>query len=704
MLTQVLLLREVQVTFQNVELLYLLVPGLWLVWSATGAWLGRLKQNPAPHDLARLLVMISAGLPLNIVLFRSVQPGLNLVPGSYLPLSLQFISLLILTAPLAVLQGCLFVWSVRWYVDLGKPFSQAYVFECGGSILGGACSVFVVTVGFSTWQTTWAAAFLTALSAVQFSRQKSRMLTRHGGLILFTVVFFVFANRTDLVMERWTHPGAVSMQDTAYSRLTVTRQQDQVTLFSNNQVLAESNQIASEELVHCALLQKPDASRILVILGSIQNIPVELQYYNPDLIEVIEINPAAVTIANTLINRDLPKRSSQVKVIFSDPRQYLDQSGEYDLILVGGDCPGSLFSNRLYTVEFFQLCQPHLTDNGLLSFQLSSPANLRTDLTEWRDGAILQAARETFADVFVLSGERTNVLASKVPLTRDENLISRRFAEIQADTRLMSRPYVEYLYRNDRTSALNQHDRFLNIPRNSDRHPVSYSMSLVMWISQFIPESIPELHRISRNWRNLGPWMIGVILLVPIAITVLSRRISLGQHAHLRIFLVGFVGMLFECLLLAHYQTEYGILYKNIGLLLTAYMIGMVLGAVSIGHHFSSAVDCASPPIRIGRWLSATFLFTVGIHISALQLGLIFPSALLMLEMLVTGMFVAGIFTLTVQAVTIDSRQIGPLYAVDLLGGALGSLMASIFIIPFMGLMICGLVVTGLTLAVLVTR
>jgi len=55
--------------------------------------------------------------------------------------------------------------------------------------------------------------------------------------------------------------------------------------------------------------------------------------------------------------------------------------------------------------------------------------------------------------------------------------------------------------------------------------------------------------------------------------------------------------------------------------------------------------------------------------------------------LLVDGFFVSGIFAFaSLNKVSNQLEQVKPLYSADLIGGSLGSITASLFLIPIMGL------------------
>src|SRR5512136_231904 len=83
-LGQAVLLRELNVAFYGIELIYLFALGIWLFWTAIGALLGRRIHVPSHAHLTFLFILFGATLPLDIVFIRSSRLLLGGIPGAYL--------------------------------------------------------------------------------------------------------------------------------------------------------------------------------------------------------------------------------------------------------------------------------------------------------------------------------------------------------------------------------------------------------------------------------------------------------------------------------------------------------------------------------------------------------------------------------------------------------------------------------------------
>jgi hypothetical protein len=140
-----------------------------------------------------------------------------------------------------------------------------------------------------------------------------------------------------------------------------------------------------------------------------------------------------------------------------------------------------------------------------------------------------------------------------------------------------------------------------------------------------------------------------------------------------------------ETLLLLYYQVKQGVLFQNIGVLLMVFMAGMTLGAFWVARRGRGRRRFAYVPSA--RALFAGFaglngLFGAMVYYDIVA-GIFAVSALLF----AAGFLVSAVLAREGFFVDSDQRKVvSPLYAADLAGGCAGSLLASLFFIPFLGM------------------
>jgi spermidine synthase len=150
--------------------------------------------------------------------------------------------------------------------------------------------------------------------------------------------------------------------------------------------------------------------------------------------------------------------------------------------------------------------------------------------------------------------------------------------------------------------------------------------------------------------------------------------------------LAGLMGMITEIALILGYQTSSGILYQDLGLLLTLFMAGLTLGALAI----DLAASAGAGGRALGRGAGAVMLVAFGllnwVVSRVLTRGSLQGLALTGILLLLTGFLVAAVFAFVSLHRRPDQRLVlSRLYAADLLGGCLGSVGATLLLIPAVG-------------------
>ena len=158
--------------------------------------------------------------------------------------------------------------------------------------------------------------------------------------------------------------------------------------------------------------------------------------------------------------------------------------------------------------------------------------------------------------------------------------------------------------------------------------------------------------------------------------------------------------MIIETTLILHYQARSGVLFQDIGLLLTSFMAGLAAGSFAVDRWSRGetrdvsgrlAAGSRKPPrpltCRHGVAILATFaIFNVAVAL-AVHRGVAAGLAGTALLLAWSGALVAAVFAyVSLRGVGDQSRIIAPLYAADLVGGSIGAVLGSLLLIPLAGL------------------
>lgn len=682
MVGQLVLLRELSVAFFGIELVYLLGLGTWLLGSAAGAALAAQGRGWSRLGLAVWFALFGLVLLGELAFLRDARQILGAVPGAYLSPGGGLVALVAGTLPLAIIGGVLFGRAVHGAVASGRTFAWAYAVESAGALVGGvaatgalAGSANAVAIALGVALAVLAMAYATCPTDSRLSRLAI------GACCLLVAAAWPFASAFDQRLTRWSHPALLTSRDSPYARHTVTRDLGQVTFFVNDALASESQGVDAETFVDPVLLAHARPERVAVLGVGSGDLVREVLRHHPDSIDVVELDPVALMLAQRFlpVERTAALADARVRLVVDDPRRFLERAPVYDAILIGVGDPDSGQANRFYTREFFSACARHLTERGVLGLRLRSAENLWTPQLAWHLASIDHALRAAFSDVLFLPGTSNVVLASRAALPRAATVFSERFRARALSASLVSPAYLTYLLTNDRVAEMEQRLAATPAPANSDAQPVCYAQAAGLWLARLFPSLGFVDGGLVAGRGALFCLAIGAPLLVALAAVFARRRRGLRRLVLAGV--AGLSGMAVECVVLLHFQAKQGALFRDLGVLLTAFMAGLACGALVAGR-WRSADDKRAVGLGIFVTMAAVLLAVAGVVQSGALPGVVGDSALL----LAAGATVGAALAWASQGSEHPGRTGASLYAADLVGGALGAVLTSLFLVPALGL------------------
>jgi spermidine synthase len=234
-------------------------------------------------------------------------------------------------------------------------------------------------------------------------------------------------------------------------------------------------------------------------------------------------------------------------------------------------------------------------------------------------------------------------------------------------------------------------------PVNSDFRPLGVYYSLAYWNALFSPY-------LTGIFKWFEGFQITWSLILVAAFTLLSGAVLIkwppcsGYTLPFAILTSGFAVMIFDLAIIFTFQTVYGYLYYQIGLLVTAFMAGIALTSHIMNRLLgrlrnASRLFLISESGIIALSLLLPFLFSVPAH----DLGKT-PVYLLLYGTFFIMAFLAGAsigfqFPLATKIYlglspdwTTLGKTAGLLYGADLLGGFFGGLLGGVLLLPILGL------------------
>jgi len=730
--TQSLLIRELLVAFYGNELSIGLVLGNWLILEALGSGLpGRLadRWGHKTSSFATLQVLFALFLPLCLVAALSVRMIVGAIPGEGVGLVPVFYSSLLILIPLALVDGAMFTFGCQAYAHLAGHQAPAigwvYVLEAVGAIAGGIIFTYIFIPFLQSMQIVlllsglnlFSAALLLARSNSPPQKRRTLAPSLTGVLVLLIASFGLLISPLASEIQHWATRRSwgghnlIYSENSVYGNVAVVQQESQYTFYADGIPIltAPVPDVASvEEMVHLPLLFVPQPRRALVLSGGVGGVLRELAKYPLTQIDYAELDPLLIKAVQrfptplTLSELGDPR----VRVEYVDGRLLVrrktwqsahDPQTGYDLLIVNLPYPSTLQLNRFYTVEFFQMARELLAEEGIMVVGCPGTLTYMSDELRSLNSMIYHTLQQAFPYVRPIPGDVTLWLASSsdtLSTAQMETLIERWQAR-GLETRMMTASHIRLKFDPRRLDWFQTSlDSKGKIAVNRDLHPTGLFYGLFYWNALFSPDLARVFALADRlNLLTLSLPIIGCALLFLIATRLIPRARKV--IVPMVITTTGFTGMTADLLMVFAFQTLYGYVYHWIGLLITAFMAGLSLG----GLFMTRRLDTLARKSTLFRLEMALVLYGVflPIALSILTWRINDPVVFTLIQggflglNALAGLLVGAQFPIANRMWLKDRENqpaaAGVLYACDLAGAFVSSIVAAVILIPVLGIL-----------------
>jgi spermidine synthase len=671
---QVLFIRELTTVFQGNELMMSWTLGSWMLLTGVGAFWGRSAKYPEKVEgILDKALPVLALLPVVLVPLLEVlkitifPPGIMVNPAYFLLILIVFLS------PVCLLSGFIYSILVNAYESEENGFSKVYALEAAGSMGGGLVVSFVLIQWLSVIQS-----LLVLLLLVTFLFAILRNKARFYALLViyFAVVILSGIMELDNKLKSFlfVNQKILESKETRFGNVTITENSGQYNFYGNGSLLYTSdNTITREEYIHYALMQHPNPKEVLLVSGGISGMVAEILKYNSVVnVDYMELNPRLIGLATKYIPLPSDKR---VHLLYGDGRLAIQRTDKkYDAVIIAVPDPSSLQINRYYTNDFISIMKQKLNPGAVILYGVSSSGNYLSAEKIGIETAVFQTLRKNFLNTEIIPGERDYFIASDSSLRVDIASLS---ASKGIGTEYVNPNYMDDFSILQRGNLIRENlkENIINL----DEKPLPVYYHTLQFISEFTSES----------------W---ILILLPVIILLLPlffmRSVAFGMY------ISGFTSASFEILIIFTFQTFFGYVYSVIGLIIAIFMGGLAVGS-SLGNRFS-----------------ANRIIFVSAQISLFFYALLFPLFWLLMKGVVNnlaGLLLFGLITLMLSVITgfqyVMGTKILPgnftrtaplLYAVDLIGAALGTIVITILLLPLTGIVNSCLIIGGLNLLIVI--
>ena len=262
-----------------------------------------------------------------------------------------------------------------------------------------------------------------------------RWLLAQGGIaFVLLLAGFGFADKLTLLAEEGIYADQILYaESTPYQRIVLTRWRDDIRLFLNGnlQFATRDEYRYHEALVHPALATLPGARRVLILGGGDGLAAREvLKYPNIESITLVDLDARMTALFRTnhllsAMNQG-SLSSPKLTVVNSDALIWLERNPEaFDLAIVDFPDPSNYSLGKLYSSAFYRLLEKHLSDQGVLVIQATSPFYARRSfwciVNTLEDAGLKAAPYHAYVPSFgewgyVIGSRRDYVLPAKIPV------------------------------------------------------------------------------------------------------------------------------------------------------------------------------------------------------------------------------------------------------------------------------------------------
>ena len=671
--TQLLTIREFLTQFQGNEIVIALILFNWLILGGLGTLLarvvtGRFRQASAVR-LAWISLMLGGLGILQLLAIRQLR-DIVFIHGSSVGYYPTWLFTFLIIAPYCLLLG--FVLPYSLFVirtdNANYPGARIYISDNMGDITGGALFSFALVYLVSPLQAILLA-HLPLLGAVYLLFPVSH---RHRPSVFLSIGLLIGIFATGVILEKKTlttpEGQLVYYRESRYGRIEVHKDQEQHTLFEDGvPVFSSQNLSLAEEIIHYPLAGLYPLNQVLLISAQ-GGVMAELKKYQFKTVDYVELDPA---VTRAQFRFGMIENIPGLNVIHQDGRAYLSQTDKiYDAIIVNLPEPGTFQINRFYTSRFFELARKHLAAGGVLSFSMQGYDNYLAEPQRQKLSSLYNTVKAHFKNVLLLPGQKVFFLCRDKPLSVD--------IPAALERRKIATDYISGFFYGNLTPArieyLNQR-LDPSTPVNTDTSPYLMRLMFTQWFTKF----------------QTSP--LGFFLVLAILSIVYLMKISREEYV---LFSSGCMAMGSEILVIFAFQIYFGYIYLQIGIIITVFLAGLLPGAwlanrlqqpdkqilvLTDGLLIAILVAFILALVGFTDRLPVSFYLLFGFAVS-LACGFQFPVAL----------FLKGS----------DNTAATRTFSADLMGAACGTLLTSVVLIPYIGILPAAGVLIGLKLVSLV--
>jgi len=675
---QLTLLREFTFSIAKNELSLIVAIGIWIASCSLASFLRTKKVFISNLGLA---VLLSLGFGACVCLAHLAK---SLFAFNYYESVSVLFALgagFLIMAPMGFLTGYAFSQfnedEIRKEDENTKHVSHPFAYEALGVLAGGI--LFTLALSFFTNPLSFCALGLLFIPAIKATSKQKLVAT-----LLIMAVSVVFSQNYQTILKKeFQDARIVSYQGSALGPLIATEKNNTRALYVNGTLAATSEDKETDEtFIHTAFSTVKKISAVLWVGPCFTSQLEEMEKYPGISITCVDLNPRPQNLPSFYAS------GKNVHYVTEDPRRFLKKNkNSYDLIVMNIPAPSALGFNRFFTLEFFNKIKDRLSPDGTFVFAIPSKRDILSPSIKNFSSCILNTLEQVFPSRFIIPSDSMMIVSSRQPVSAQGLMENFEKNQIKA-------PFFTSFHLKDALDA-EKKDYILkninhDIPINTDLKPYGFVYYLLLEQVKFFPPLSLALKPFKKQI------LAGVLCVLVVMGFWIARRKELSMPLCAGIF--GFCSIGASAIVYFIFQLISGALFWKLGI-----VVGLFMGGLGAGV-FIPDVVLKKEEMKL-KYLGWLFLLWLALCLEMFTwangrlsgfLGEIVWAGFSFECGLVTGAGYTLIVRLWQKKTDVNLTSIAPMiYAADLAGAFLGTLLFSTLFIPFLGIDLCFLILAG---------
>jgi len=666
MLTQILMMRAIVVIMGGNELIFGIILSFWMFFTGLGTFLLRKVQNIKTINIIIVFQVLLSVLPIFLILAGNYIKNVFVEPGTFPNPFFTFMMICGLLLPICLISGGQFELFARFLTKLQNKENTwlAYGLDSIGAVVGGILYTILMTLNINYILIFIIIYPFVALITLAFVRYYKSMYFFHSLLLFITgFVFIFFSDIPDKINNlQFPDQKIIAKSYTPGSDYIITEYKEQQNVYENGQFISSLQQEAwTEEIVHFSLSKSFERKNVMAIGGGTNGILRELLKYDNLNITYIELNPY---LDDNMLKLVDGINNTRVEVVFKNGLRIFKETNKvYDAIIFNVSNPYTIAANRFFVKDFFDGAKSILKDNGVVSISLESTGQYLSENALKMHSILYNTLKESFSYVEIFPLSKNLFVASDTIINID---LFGFLESLNIITEYVN-PYYTDLFSIEFRSNLLKDEIISDTEINTLMNPNLYYHQIRFWLSK-------------HDYDNKFIYLIGAIIIL---FTIIM---SIRQNIYSKsVMISGISSSGLSFIILFAYQFQEGIIFSMIGILLAAFMAGLTIGVFLA----EKILQASKKKLALLHFLFFILIFlpVLLLHITNIcNISLLLSNVLWSFLTLILATIPGAIFkTANMLKVNEISGSATNLYAIEMIGSALGAFFIVIILIPVIG-------------------